>query len=73
VTAKKAEEKAASGSLLAKLHYGVVQFLDEAELVLKGNSADLRDITGKLKVTNTMSPNSIQKFSHIVVIEFNTS
>jgi len=51
VTAKKAEEKAASGSLLAKLHYGVVQFLDEAELFLKGNSADLRDVTGKLKVS----------------------
>lgn len=49
VTAKKAEERAASGSLLAKLHYGVVQFLDEAELFLKGNSADLYDMTGKLK------------------------
>jgi hypothetical protein len=48
---KKAEEKAASGSLLAKLHYGVVQFLDEAELCLKESSADLNDITGKLKVS----------------------
>ncbi|KAG0558944.1 hypothetical protein KC19_10G066200 [Ceratodon purpureus] len=49
VTVKKAEEKAASGSLLAKLHYGVVQFLDEAELFMKESCADLNDISGKLK------------------------
>ena len=48
---KKAEEKAASGSLLAKLHYGVVQFLDEAELFMKESCADLNDISGKLKVS----------------------
>ncbi|KAL3678362.1 hypothetical protein R1sor_021318 [Riccia sorocarpa] len=30
VTARRAEEKGTTGSLLAKLHFGVVQFLDEA-------------------------------------------
>lgn len=51
MTVKKAEEKAARGSLLAKLHYGVLQFLDEAELFMKGSRVDLNVTTEKLKVS----------------------
>ncbi|XP_073395450.1 uncharacterized protein [Physcomitrium patens] len=48
VTAMKAEEKASSESLLAKLHYGVVQFLEEAKTLLEESKCDLNDLTGKL-------------------------
>lgn len=47
----KAEEKASSESLLAKLHYGVVQFLEEAKTLLEESKCDLNDLTGKLMVS----------------------
>lgn len=49
VTIRKAEEKATSGSLLAKLHYGVVQFLEEAALLLRTRTTDWNDISDKLR------------------------
>jgi hypothetical protein len=51
VTIRKAEEKATSGSLLAKLHYGVVQFLEEAALLLRTSTADWNDVSDKLRVS----------------------
>lgn len=49
VTTRKAEERATSGSLLAKLHYGVVQFLEEAALLLRTRTADWTDVSDKLR------------------------
>ncbi|XP_073396909.1 uncharacterized protein [Physcomitrium patens] len=49
VTILKAEEKGTSGSLLAKLHYGVVQFLEEASLLLRTSAADWTDVSDKLR------------------------
>lgn len=51
VTILKAEEKGTSGSLLAKLHYGVVQFLEEASLLLRTSAADWTDVSDKLRVS----------------------
>lgn len=50
VTVRKAEEKGASGSLLAKLHYGVVQFLEDAVLLLRTQIGDWNDISEKFRV-----------------------
>ncbi|KAK3041263.1 hypothetical protein RJ639_001365 [Escallonia herrerae] len=47
VTIRKAEEKGSTGSLLAKLHYGVVQLLDEAMVVLHSATEDCKDISGR--------------------------
>ncbi|MCO5564320.1 hypothetical protein L7F22_017980 [Adiantum nelumboides] len=49
VIVRKAEEKANSGSLLAKLHYGVVQFLEEANSLLQTHSSEFSDVSEKLK------------------------
>ncbi|MCO5572311.1 hypothetical protein L7F22_026064 [Adiantum nelumboides] len=49
VIVRKAEEKANSGSLLAKLHYGVVQFLEEANSLLQIHSSEFSDVSDKLK------------------------
>ncbi|KAH9322983.1 hypothetical protein KI387_017622, partial [Taxus chinensis] len=49
VTVRKAENKAASGGLLAKLHYGVVQFLEEASNLLKSSVVDQNDISDKFR------------------------
>lgn len=49
MTTRKAEERATSGSLLAKLHYGVVQFLEEAALLLRTRTADWTDVSDKLR------------------------
>ncbi|CAM6091200.1 unnamed protein product [Calypogeia fissa] len=49
VTVRKAEEKGASGSLLAKLHYGVVQFLGDALLLLRTQIGDWNDIPEKFR------------------------
>ncbi|KAG0565453.1 hypothetical protein KC19_8G191300 [Ceratodon purpureus] len=51
VAIRKAEEKATSGSLLAKLHYGVVQFLEGAALLLRTSTADWNDISDMLRVS----------------------
>lgn len=45
VTIKKAEEKGNTGGLLAKLHYGVTQLLDEATGVLYSVAAGCKDIS----------------------------
>ncbi|KAK3033665.1 hypothetical protein RJ639_034544 [Escallonia herrerae] len=47
VTIRKAEEKGSTRSLLAKLHYGVVQLLDEAMVVLHSATEDCKDISGR--------------------------
>ncbi|KAH7416057.1 hypothetical protein KP509_14G073100 [Ceratopteris richardii] len=49
VIVQKAEEKATSGSLLAKLHYGVVQFLEEANGLLQSHSTIFLDLSEKFK------------------------
>jgi hypothetical protein len=50
VTVRRAEEKATSGGLLAKLHYGVVQFLEEAATLLRAHIGDWNDVSDKLRV-----------------------
>lgn len=50
VTVRRAEEKASSGGLLAKLHYGVVQFLEDASLLLRTSTSDWNDVSDKLRV-----------------------
>lgn len=50
VAVRKAEEKATSGGLLAKLHYGVVQFLEDSMLWLRTNTGDWNDVSDKLRV-----------------------
>eukprot|EP01018_Ginkgo_biloba_P025635 Gb_25621 [translate_table: standard] len=50
VTVRKAETKATSGSLLAKLHYGVAQFLDEASSLLQASLGDWNDISDRFRV-----------------------
>jgi hypothetical protein len=49
VTVRRAEEKATSGGLLAKLHYGVVQFLEEAATLLRAHIGDWNDVSDKLR------------------------
>ncbi|KAL2610120.1 hypothetical protein R1flu_028693 [Riccia fluitans] len=49
VTARRAEEKGTSGSLLAKLHYGVVQFLDEALEILQEADAASVHVSEKFR------------------------
>ncbi|BBN19824.1 hypothetical protein MPTK1_8g13960 [Marchantia polymorpha subsp. ruderalis] len=49
VTARKAEEKGTSGSLLAKLHYGVVQLLDEALNILRERDSESTDVSEKFR------------------------
>ncbi|XP_074326728.1 uncharacterized protein LOC141664673 [Apium graveolens] len=54
VTIKKAEAKGITGSLLAKLHYGIVQMLDEASSTLHSANKDKKDIsTGFLDFVST--------------------
>lgn len=50
-TVRKAEEKSASDALLAKLHYGVVEFLKEASKLLYASSGDWNDVSDKFKVS----------------------
>ncbi|XP_047341477.1 BRO1 domain-containing protein BROX [Impatiens glandulifera] len=47
VTIKKAEEKGNTASLLSKLHYGVVQFLDEAMIILQSYIKENKDISAR--------------------------
>ncbi|KAL5553491.1 hypothetical protein UlMin_040892 [Ulmus minor] len=47
VTARRAEEKGTSASLLAKLYYGNAEFLDEAAVVLYGAIGECKDISSR--------------------------
>ncbi|CAL5419129.1 unnamed protein product [Camellia sinensis] len=47
VTIKKAEEKGNTGGLLAKLHYGVAQLLDEAIVILPSATRECKDISAR--------------------------
>lgn len=49
VIVRKAEEKATSGSLLAKLHFGVVQLLEEGNSLLQTHSYEWNDLSEKIK------------------------
>lgn len=49
VTVRKAEEKATSIGLLAKLHYGVAQFVEEASNLLRFSVADWNDISDRFR------------------------
>lgn len=49
VIVRKAEEKATSGSLLAKLHYGVVQLLEEGNNLLQTHSYEWNDLSERLR------------------------
>jgi hypothetical protein len=49
-TVRKAEEKTTSISLLAKLHYGVAQFVEEASNLLRSSVADWNDISDRFRV-----------------------
>lgn len=46
----KSEEKGNTQSLLAKLHYGVVQLLDEATVILHSVTEDRKDISARFVV-----------------------
>ncbi|KAB1221119.1 BRO1 domain-containing protein BROX [Morella rubra] len=48
VTIRRAAEKGIAVGLLAKLHYGVTQLLDEAEGALYAGTRDCRDISSRL-------------------------
>ncbi|KAK6134088.1 hypothetical protein DH2020_032185 [Rehmannia glutinosa] len=48
VTARKAEENGKSGSLLAKLHYGITEFSTEAIDLLQATIKDCKDISSRL-------------------------
>ncbi|GER28512.1 endosomal targeting BRO1-like domain-containing protein [Striga asiatica] len=48
VTTKKSEENGNSGRLLAKLHYGITEFLSEAIELLQATTKDCKDITSRL-------------------------
>ncbi|KAK6157698.1 hypothetical protein DH2020_011946 [Rehmannia glutinosa] len=48
VTATKAEENGKSGGLLAKLHYGITEFLTEAIELLQATTKDCKDISSRL-------------------------
>lgn len=50
MTIRKAEEKGNTGGLLAKLHYGVTQFLDEATGVLYSTTGECKDISSRFLV-----------------------
>ncbi|CAI9756093.1 unnamed protein product [Fraxinus pennsylvanica] len=48
VTVRKAEENVNTGGLLAKLHYGVKEFLVEAIIVLQSATGECKDISSRL-------------------------
>ncbi|KAK4430182.1 hypothetical protein Salat_1318900 [Sesamum alatum] len=48
VTARKAEESGKTGGLLAKLHYGVTEFLNEATDALQVATKECKDISSRL-------------------------
>lgn len=61
VTIRKAEEKGNTTSLLAKLHYGIVQMLDEAMIIIHKANKDRKDIsTGFL-----VSVQSLESFTEV--------
>uniref|UniRef100_A0A5B7ASP1 BRO1 domain-containing protein n=1 Tax=Davidia involucrata TaxID=16924 RepID=A0A5B7ASP1_DAVIN len=45
ITVRKAEEKGNTGSLLAKLHYGITQLLDEATVILHSATKECKDLS----------------------------
>ncbi len=50
MTIRKAEEKGTTIGLLAKLHYGVTQFLDEAYDILYKATRECKDISSRFVV-----------------------
>lgn len=48
---RKAEEKGTSGGLLGKLHYGVVQILEEVDILLQSSPSDWVDVSDRLRVS----------------------
>lgn len=48
VTIRKAEEKRASVGLLAKLHHGVTEFLEEAADILHSGSEEVKDVSSRV-------------------------
>ncbi|KAM7484530.1 hypothetical protein LguiA_000539 [Lonicera macranthoides] len=50
VTVRKAEENGHTGGLLAKLHYGIVQFLNDAAAVLHSTISECKDISTRLEL-----------------------
>lgn len=50
VTIRRAEEKGTSISLLAKLHHGVAEFLDEAAVILYAAIGECKDISSRFVV-----------------------
>lgn len=56
VTIRKAEAKGIAGSLLSKLHYGIVQMLDEASSILHSANKDKKDISTGFLVSMQISP-----------------
>ncbi|OVA05238.1 BRO1 domain [Macleaya cordata] len=49
VTLRKAEEMGSTEGLLAKLHYGIKQLLDEAYGILHSNTRESKDVSQRLK------------------------
>ncbi|XP_043716638.1 uncharacterized protein LOC122664739 [Telopea speciosissima] len=48
VTTRKAEEKGTTQGLLAKLHYGITELLDEASSIIHSVKKDCKDISARL-------------------------
>ena len=64
VTIKRAEEKGTSISLLAKLHHGIADMLDEAAIVLYAAIGECKDISSRFVVCKRID-NSLFKIIQI--------
>ena len=67
VTIRKAEEKGNTESLLAKLHYGIVQMLDEAIIILHRANKDRKDVSTSFLVS-VQSCKIINRSSNVITI-----
>ncbi|CAK9176222.1 unnamed protein product [Ilex paraguariensis] len=67
VTIRKAEEKGNSGGLLAKLHYGVIQSLDEATGILHSSTREFKDISSRFVdfILSSKALHEIRSYKHL--------
>lgn len=65
VTVRRAEEKGTSISLLAKLHHGVSEFLDEAAVILYAAIGECKDISSRFVVCKHVQTVLFSIVSHL--------
>ncbi|CAA0808983.1 Endosomal targeting BRO1-like domain-containing protein [Striga hermonthica] len=67
VTTRKSEENGNSGKLLAKLHYGITEFLSEAIKLLQATTKDCKDISSRLMdyMMTCKSLHKLKSYKHI--------